>query len=99
MMRGYGYDGYGPMMGGGTWVGDIVMLVLWLALIVGFVVLVVWAVRTIAASMRGESHTAPPTPQEPLIDGACDIARKRYASGEITKEQYEEICGVLKAPR
>jgi len=93
MMRGYDY---GPFVGGGTFVGDIVMLLLWLGLLAGLVVLVIWAVRTIATALSG--HTPGGPGQSPPPDEACSIARNRYASGEITREQYEEICRTLGLP-
>ena len=97
MMRGYGY-GYGNMMGG-TWFG-IVVLLFWLLVIAGVVLLIVWGVR----QMSGRGHQAAPpmtppagtmVPPAPPRDDACDIARVRYAKGEITKEQFDEIMQAL----
>lgn len=98
MMRGFGY-GYPYMMGGGWW--GIVMLVFWLLVIAAIVVLIVWAVRQITG--HGQAHgggpgTPPPTATAPPKDEACEIARIRYAKGEITKEQFEEICRGLGVP-
>lgn len=53
-----------------------------LLVLVGIVLLIVWAVR----SSSGHS-----TGQMPASDAALDAARRRYATGEITKEQFEEI--------
>jgi putative membrane protein len=83
--QGYGYGGYGNMMGGwGGWVS----LFFGLMVLAGIVLLVIWAVR--AMSGAGQHPQMPPR-----VDDACAIARTRLAKGEITKEQYEEICRVL----
>ncbi len=53
---------------------------IWMVLIWGGIIaLIVWAVRR-----AGRSHA--PYAQSPL-----DIAKERYARGEITKEQFEQI--------
>lgn len=76
--------GYGPMAGG--W-GELLFLGFGLIFLVGLVLLVIWIVRSMNAPGRG--------PGEKPGDDACAIARTRYARGEITKEQYEEMCRVL----
>ncbi len=91
--RGYGYDGgYGNMMGG-SWFGGAMMLLFGALILVGIVLLVIWAVR----SMSGSKHHQPVAgqPMMPPSDDACNIAKVRYAKGEITKEQYEELCKTL----
>jgi putative membrane protein len=80
--NGYGYGGYGNMMGG--WLFGLFGLLV----LAGIVLLVIWAVRASAGSGQ-HPHAAPP------MDDACAVARRRYAKGEITKEQYEELCRVL----
>lgn len=79
---GYGYDG------GGSWLGMGLMMFFGLLFLVGIVLLIVWLVR--AASGPGSSQG--PGPYRSGTHEACDIARMRYARGEITKEQFEEIC-------
>jgi putative membrane protein len=74
------------MMGGGY--GWLIWL-FGLLVLVGIVLLVIWAVRTMGGS---GSHQGPHAPR---TDEACAVARERYAKGEITKEQYEEICATL----
>lgn len=37
----------------------------------------------------------PPAAQPPARDEACEIARGRYARGEIDKAEYEDICKTL----
>ena len=60
--------------------GAIWMVVFWGAIIA----LVVWGIRTIAG--RGD---------KPVEEDAYQILRRRYARGEITKEQFEEIKATL----
>jgi uncharacterized membrane protein len=99
MMRGFGvYDGYG-MMGGG-WLGMLVGLVLWVLFVALIVVLVIVLARrgyrhSHGEMMPGATPGAPGTPPAPGHDEAVAIARKRFASGEITKEQFDEIMGGL----
>lgn len=71
------------------WVGMIIVQVINLALIIGFVWLVVWAVRRINGS-RSESNQAVPAAQSPK-----DIAKMRYAKGEITQEEYQKLLADL----
>ena len=70
--------GYG-MMGGGYWTltGIIFMVLFWVALILA----VIWLYKQI----RGEAAGAPSG------ETALDILKKRYASGEITKDQFYEM--------
>jgi len=88
MMRGFGY-GYNTM---GNTLWDLAMLLFWLLIFAGIVVLVIWAVRQLSGSGHGTTHQPPPAQTK---DDACEIARTRYAKGEITKEQYEEMCRTL----
>lgn len=53
----------------------------WLIFIFGMAFLVAWS-----AKQWGGSRLEPP-PRE----SAIEIARRRYAAGEITREQFEEI--------
>lgn len=70
-----GYYGYG--MG---WFGGIMMIVFWVLVIVGLVFLIrLLAVATKAETRGGGGGESP-----------LDILRKRYARGEINKEEYEE---------
>ena len=89
MMGGYGYGsggyGYGPMMGGYGWVGIIVGLIMFLLIVVGVILLIVWMVRTFGAGagMGGAGAVG--------HDRAVAIAKERLAKGEITKEEYQEM--------
>ena len=69
---------YGAPLWGGWWIVPLIML--------GFVVV---AALTMRSFMGGGAcgHTAARSGG----DDALDIARRRYAAGEITREQYEEM--------
>ncbi len=77
----YGYPGYG--YGAGGWIGFGMMMFFGLIFLVGIVVFVLWLAR------MGQHG---PTARHSGTSAACDIAKQRYAKGEITKEQFEEIC-------
>jgi putative membrane protein len=59
------------------WMGWIMMLAFWLLVIVGIVVLI--RVATGTAARRDGADT-------PL-----EILRRRYAAGELSKEQFEQM--------
>jgi putative membrane protein len=85
-----GYAGYGGMMGGGYGfnpLGLILSLVLWALIISGIVLLVVWLARS---ANGGGSLIA--SSESPL-----DILKRRYARGEVTKEQFDAIKRDLEA--
>lgn len=75
--------------GGFSWIYMIVNMVIMLAVITGIVFLVVWAVR----------RTAPNVNQSGLQGStgltAKDIAQTRYARGEITRDEYQQILADL----
>jgi len=80
--RGYGSWDYGPgmmpwwMMG---WFGPIIMVIFWGAVIVALIFLIRWLVTS--------PRTGPsPKPE----DSALEILKRRYARGEIGKEEFEE---------
>jgi putative membrane protein len=78
-------DGNGMMYGyhyGMGWM--VVSLVFWILLIAGAVLLVLWIV---GKSGRGS--------RAGVEESALDILKKRYARGEITREQYEEMKKVV----
>jgi len=60
------------------------MLLFGLLVIAGIVLLVIWVSR----SSRSHQQSQMPMQQ---TDPAHETARRRYANGEITKEQYDEI--------
>jgi putative membrane protein len=81
---GYGGYGMGPgMMGWGYgmgWMGMIFMAAFWIAVIVGIALLIRWlVVSTGSGGNRGKAE-----------ESALEILKKRYARGEIEKEEFEE---------
>ena len=76
MMGGFGF----PLIGG------ILMFLFWVLIIGGFVWLIVWLARGGAQSASRTLTNASIVHQTPL-----DIIKVRYAKGEITKEQFEEM--------
>ncbi|MCL4385198.1 MAG: SHOCT domain-containing protein [Cyanobacteria bacterium] len=70
-----------PNMMGGFYsgIGMILNFIFSIAIIVVIIILIVWLVRR-AGHYHGESQGK-----------ALDILKERYAKGEITKEQYEEM--------
>jgi putative membrane protein len=71
----------GPYWSGGGWgwmaLGWIIMLVFWVLVIVGVVAAVRWMTACGVARPRAETPT--------------EILRRRYAAGELTKEQFESM--------
>ncbi len=67
------------MMGGGMGFWMILNMLFWLFIIAGIIFLIIWAVN----KTRGEG-------QKPKEESALDILKKRYATGEINKGEFEE---------
>lgn len=63
----------------GMGISMLFMLLLGVITIVGIVFLVKWVLDQTATRERGTTE-----------DSALDILKKRYARGEINKEEYEE---------
>lgn len=61
-----------------------------LLILAGLVVLAVWAFRAIA----GPARTSP-SPQPVLAETPHDILARRFASGDITAEEYQRARDVL----
>lgn len=78
MLQMPGYGGYSSMMGGGYWAifAWLFMILFWATIIL----LIIWLYKQI----RGEPVQAP-------VETALDILKKRYASGEITKDEFNEM--------
>jgi len=74
-----GMHGFGGMGLFGGWIG----LILNLAVLVGIVLLVVWTVRRFTSN---DSHSGQ-TPRE--------ILQARYARGEVTRDQYQQMLSDL----
>ena len=71
----YCHDGGSWMIFGGIW-----MLLLWGAIIA----FGVWVVRKLFGSVMSDSVKI-------SENGALDIAKERYAKGEIPREEFEQI--------
>ena len=76
-MMGYGFDG-----GALGWIWMLGGLLL----MVGLVVLIVWAVGAVS---RGAASREPERPT------ALDILRERYARGEISQQEFEQAKKTL----
>jgi uncharacterized membrane protein len=89
MMGGFGRGLWG--MGGFGLIGMIVNLAITLGLILALVLLIAWLWRRVNAgpgrTVSGQSTAAPASPKE--------IVQIRYAQGEITREQYQQMLADL----
>jgi len=91
---GYGGGYSGNYMGLGGF-GGLAVLLFGALIVVGIVLLVIWATR-MSASHGSHGVAAPPPMSMVGHDEAIATAKKRLASGEITKDQYLEIMQALK---
>jgi len=66
--------------GGGGWTMMLLMLVFWVLVIAAIVYFVRWAAGS-------GSRATPPSANE----SALEILQKRYARGEISREQYQQL--------
>ncbi|MFZ0612900.1 MAG: SHOCT domain-containing protein [Desulfobacterales bacterium] len=73
---GPGMMGWG--IGGGGWLGGVFMLVWWMVVIAAVVAFIRW----VFAAKKPAAACAPP------VESPLDVARKRYARGEIDQEQF-----------
>lgn len=71
--------GYG-MMGGFGWLGMLTMLLFW----IGVVALVIWALSNLF-----------PTRQTTVEPDALEILKRRYARGEISREEFVQARDAL----
>ena len=78
--------GFGMMNGFGF--GGIFMIIFWIV-IIG---LGVWLVSSLVSRTNSQPPSNLPSAESPL-----DILKKRYARGEITKEQFDEMRRDLNA--
>jgi putative membrane protein len=80
-MMGYWYGSLG-------WIGMIIKLVLSIGVIIGLVFLVIWIVKQLSNNNLGRSlNIAAPS--------AVEIAKERYAKGEIAREEYQKLLADL----
>lgn len=69
--------GYYGMWGGFGWIGMIFNL----AILIGIVALIIWTVNRFASGSRQSNANQSPR----------EILQTRYARGEITREQYQQM--------
>lgn len=78
----YGNHGFRGMMGGWGWGFGILGMLFWLALIV-LVVVLVW--RLLERDRRGAPH------HEASRETPVEILKRRYAAGEIDRDEFERM--------
>ncbi len=66
------------MMGYGMGAWMLLGIVFWVLVVAGLVLLVIWIVQKALGGRGG------------AVESALEILKKRYARGEISKEEYEE---------
>ncbi len=76
MIWGWGPGGYGGYGGALMWIGPVLMVLFVIAIILGIVFFVRYLVR--------QDRKSGPE------DSALEILKRRYAKGDITKQEYEE---------
>ena len=71
----------GGFFGGGIgWIGMIFGFIFFVAIVIGVILLIVWLVRRSGYSITDKTSTH-----------SLEILKERYAKGELTKEQYENM--------
>jgi putative membrane protein len=90
MMPGYGWNNYGGFggIGGFGLIGLILNFVILIGIIVGMVLLAVWAIRRFTNNPRGSMSFSSPSHG---MATAREILQARYARGEITREEYQQM--------
>ncbi len=81
-----GVGGYG--LGGASLLGGLIGLLFNLVIVVGIVILVVWAVRRFTSGTRNLGQSSG-------YQAPREILQARYAHGEITREQYQQMLNDL----
>ena len=75
-------DWGGGMWGGGNWIMFLFSIAFLVAVIVG----IVFVVRALSGSGTGGDHQVPARERETPEE----LVRRRYAAGEIDREEYEQ---------
>lgn len=82
------FGGYMHGVGIAGWLVGLLGILLFIALIVGFIILIVWAVR------QGQRSQFRDKPQERSTPES--ILKERYARGEITRDEYLAMLDDIK---
>lgn len=69
------------MIGGMGWLGMLLMVLLW----IGVIALIVWGLMSM---FRAQQRVSEPDAQE--------ILKRRYARGEISREEFEQARATLR---
>ena len=72
----------GGLFGGFGFIWMIFIFLFVIAIIAGVIILIAWAVRRSSRMQQ---------PQQESISTAMETLKERYAKGEITKEEFENI--------
>ncbi len=75
-------------MGGWGIFGPIVGLLFTVGLIIGFVILAIWAVRRLSS---GSARSTSQIREFKSTETPIDILNARYARGEITRDEYQDM--------
>ncbi len=80
------WGGWPNMMGGLStgfgFIWIVFILLFALAIIAGVIILIIWALRKPVSTQQ---------PQQAPSGKALEVLKERYAKGELTKEEYENI--------
>ena len=80
-----GYYGFGGM----GWIGMLLGLIITVGVVVGLIILFVWIIR------RTSGNTIQPDSNQPSGQSGRDIAQARYAKGEISRDEFQQILSDL----
>lgn len=61
-----------------------IVMIFWILVIIGVVLLIVWLVNQNKTSTESKS-------QDEISDSAMEILKQRYAKGEISEDEFEEM--------
>ena len=88
MMPGFGWGGCCGF-GSFGWIGWIINIVLTVGILIGLVLLVIWAVRRFTNSQSGSYLSSGRS--DSGMATAREILQTRYARGEISREEYQQM--------
>ncbi|MFO7818938.1 MAG: hypothetical protein R6V17_01750 [Halanaerobacter sp.] len=87
---GRGLMGFGGRRFMGFGGGGIIMMILWMVIIVG---LITFLVKKFSNNSSQHNYSKDYRPKQ--LEDSLEIARRRYAKGEIDKDKLEEIKNEL----